>query len=384
MTVPIDGCAVAAAPLLPPLTVSLDPITVLHPSDALRLLAVPVLCWAAVRDYRTRRVARAIWPPLIALGLLLLGWDLWTAWTAPFRYEWKQVATRTLLSVGVVAPGGVLMHRLGGFGRADMKAVVTLAVVFPTAPAIVISGGPALPLVDSRIGVFSLTILTNGILLGLAYPLALAAWNLAHGRVSRLAPVGRPVSWDRLEATHGRLLETPRGYTRRGLDLDALRMYLRWRGCRLAGLRTSPRFRDPDTLPRTPERATDGAVRPDGGNDVGSEPTPDDRRTAGDRQPEAERDAMPGSDDGGSTASLASHSDDPDDPWGAAAFLADVGSAYGTAPADLRDGLDLLVERDTVWVSPGMPFLVPLTLGLLVALTYGDLLFGILGGLGLV
>jgi preflagellin peptidase FlaK len=37
-----------------------------------------------------------------------------------------------------------------------------------------------------------------------------------------------------------------------------------------------------------------------------------------------------------------------------------------------------------VWVSPGLPFVVPMFVGLLLALTYGDLLFGLLGAVGLV
>jgi preflagellin peptidase FlaK len=64
-------------------------------------------------------------------------------------------------------------------------------------------------------------------------------------------------------------------------------------------------------------------------------------------------------------------------------FLNDIdGSAYGTSPEVLRAGLDALVERDRVWISPGIPFLVPMFLGLLVAFTYGDVLFAVLTWLG--
>jgi preflagellin peptidase FlaK len=40
------------------------------------------------------------------------------------------------------------------------------------------------------------------------------------------------------------------------------------------------------------------------------------------------------------------------------------------------------VERDAVLISPGIPFLVPTFLGLVVAFTYGDLLFGLLSAAG--
>jgi len=73
-----------------------------------------------------------------------------------------------------------------------------------------------------------------------------------------------------------------------------------------------------------------------------------------------------------------------DDPWGAERFLDDIDhSAYGTSPAQLRDGLDVLVEQDEVWISPGIPFLVPMFAGLVVSLTYGDVLFSLLQAVGL-
>ncbi|MCH7661326.1 MAG: hypothetical protein IH933_12355, partial [Euryarchaeota archaeon] len=122
-------------------------------------------------------------------------------------------------------------------------------------------------------------------------------------------------------------------------DLDALRMYLRWRDTTLSDLRTEPaRYRNPNSLPTEPHPAGDGMITDGGGN--------------------------------------------VEDDWGAAAFLDDVGSAYGTTPEGLREGLSLLTTRDTVWISPGIPFLVPILCGLLISLTYGDLLMTILSVLG--
>jgi preflagellin peptidase FlaK len=48
----------------------------------------------------------------------------------------------------------------------------------------------------------------------------------------------------------------------------------------------------------------------------------------------------------------------------------------------LREGLTVLTTEDEVWVSPGIPFIVPMFVGLLVAFGYGDLLAGVLGALG--
>ncbi|MFB6070327.1 MAG: prepilin peptidase [Halanaeroarchaeum sp.] len=304
-------------------------------ADLLRLVAVPVLGWAAYRDVRTRRVPNDVWPPLALLGIGLLVWDGWRIWGTPFDALWL---LRVVLSVGIVVPLAYGFWQVGGFGGADAKAFMVLAVLFPTYPALGL-GGILLPLHPTDVGVFSLTILTNAVVVGLAYPLALGVRNLAAGEPSALMFLGHSVPVETIPERHGSLLETPDGYTRDGLDLDALRMYLRWRGTSLATLRDHPELRDPATLPSDPNDPTDGAVRADGSGD----------------------------------------------PWGAAAFLADIDSdAYGTTPGQLRDGLDVLVREDEVWITPGVPFIVPTFVGLLLALTVGDVLFLALGAVGLV
>jgi len=230
--------------------------------------------------------------------------------------------------------------------------------LFPTFPEYAL-GSVTLPLEPTRIGAFSFTILTNAVLVAVALPVVLAIRNAAAGRIAPVMFVGWPVSWDRIPETHGRLLETPTGLSRGGLDLDALRMYLRWRGLSLAQLRDDPeRYRDPATLPAEPNPPTDGAVtaavdlRGDGGALEG-----------------AETDA----------AATAAADAPADDPWGAEAFLDDIeGSAYGTTPETLRQGLAVLAENEAVWISPGTPFLVPIFAGLVIALVYGDLLLGTL------
>jgi preflagellin peptidase FlaK len=319
--------------------------------DLLRLLAVPVLGWAAYRDVRTRRVPNRTWLPLGLLGVLLLAWEL-LAHLPPAALADRLFLFRVAVSLGFVAPLGYVFWRIGGFGGADAKALIVLAVLFPTAPLYALDS-LRLPLVDTTLGVFSLTVLTNTVLLALAYPLALAARNLASGEVAPAMVVGRRVAVESLPRAHGRLLETTAGFTRGGLDLDALRMYLRWRGTTLAELRADPdAHRDPASVGETYE-PTDGAV------DAPATP-----RTL--------------SSDGSGVTS------DADDPWAAARFLEEIeGTAYGTDPETLREGLRLVTARDRVWISPGIPFIVPMFLGLVTALTYGDLLFALLGAVGL-
>ena len=331
--------------------------------DLARLLAVPLLGWAALRDIRTRRVPNWVWYVLGGLGAVLLVADL--VRLAPFGSSFARLElTRIALSLGVVVPLAYGFWRLGGFGGADAKALMALAVLFPTYPAYYppqtlfgVDLPPVLPAEPTLVGVFSLTVLTNTVLVGALFPVALTVRNALAGRFSPVMFLARVVPVGSLTRRHGRLFEGPSGFTRSGLDVDALRMYLRWRGLPLAELRAHPdRYRDPDGVGETFD-ATDGAVAEaavehDAASAAGDAPEPTDG--------------------------------DYDDPWAAEQFLDDIeGSAYGTDAETLRAGLETVAAADEVWLSPGLPFIVPMFVGLLVALTYGDLLYGLLTALGL-
>jgi preflagellin peptidase FlaK len=331
------------------------------PGDLARLLAVPLLGWAALRDVRTRRVPNWVWYVLGGLGAVLLVADLLRA--APFTGRYARLELfRVAVSVGLVVPLSYLFWRIGGFGGADAKALMALAVLFPTYPAYYmppalfgVSLPPVLPAEPTLVGVFSLTVLTNTVLVGALFPLALAARNVLAGRIGPAMFLARVVPVHDLLHHHGRLFEDRSGFTRSGLDVDALRMYLRWRGLALVELRAAPaRYRDPESVDETSD-PTDGAVD----------------ETA------VEHGAATGSEELDVDAAYA-------DPWAAERFLDELdGSAYGTDAETLRAGLETVAANDEVWLSPGLPFLVPMFVGLLLGLTYGDLLYGLLTAVGL-
>ena len=106
--------------------------------DLLRLVAVPVLGWAALRDVRTRRVPNRTWLPLVAVGVVALAWDGLLVAGTP---EQRLFLLRVMLSLGLVAPLGYVFWRVGGFGGADAKAVMTLALLFPANPAYYLPAG---------------------------------------------------------------------------------------------------------------------------------------------------------------------------------------------------------------------------------------------------
>ncbi|WP_436911188.1 prepilin peptidase [Halosimplex marinum] len=338
------------------------------PPDLLRLAAVPVFAWAAYRDVRTRRVPNATWLPLALLGIALLAWDVArvSAGDLPGGLVARErFYLRVALSLGMVGSIGYLFYYFGGFGGADAKALIVLAVLFPTFPTYYLPAA-SLPLTRTTVGVFSLTVLSNTVIVGAAYPVAVTLRNALSGHLAPIMFIGRPIRAEEATAEYGSLLQTPGGFTRRGLDLDALRMYLRWRGTTLTAVRENPeRLRDPASLPDDPAPPGDGSIPESGELAVEG----DDEATAdGGRRGEAGG--------GGDAQAATGGGGDYDDPWGAGAFLDDIeGSAYGTTAEGLRDGLDVLAEADVVWISPGMPFIVPMFVALVVSLVYGDLFF---------
>ena len=341
--------------------------------DLLRLVVLPVFAWAAWRDINTRRLPNRLWPPLVGLGVVLLLWE--ALQLAPFAtLEGRLFVVQVGVSLLFIAPLGYAFWWLGGFGGADAKALITLAILLPTFPSYAL-GSLHLPLVETPIGVFSLTVLTNTVLFAAIVPILLGVGNLARGQIEPKAMFfARPVRVDSIPDRHGKLFETPAGISRSGLDLDALRMYLRWRGTTLSALRADPTGHRDSPVDETHE-PTDGGThvgpRTDGGVD-GSAETGVDGATEG-------RVDAPAETASSSTAAVA-------DPWAAEQFFDDIeGTAYGSSPEGLRAALELLAEtdRETLWVSPGLPFVVPMFVGLLVAFSYGDLLFGLFGWLGL-
>jgi preflagellin peptidase FlaK len=336
--------------------------------DLLRLVAIPVLGWAALSDVRTRRVPNRAWLPLAGLGLVVLVWDL-LEHVPPAGVDDRLFLVHVGISLGFVVPFSYMFWRVGGFGGADAKALMVIALLLPAYPVYFLPTA-ALPLVAAPLGVFSFTVLTNTVIVAMTYPLVLGVRNLLAREFAPIMFFGRRVAVADLPSAHGRLFETPDGYTRGGLDIDALRMYLRWRGSSLDALRDDPgAHRDPATVGET-FAPTDGRVEvaTDGGL----------AREAGAVEQRESFVSPPLDGDSGDGNSF-------DDLWAAERFLDSIeGTAYGTTPETLREGLELVSTREHVWISPGIPFLVPMFVGLLLAFTAGDVLFGVLAALGVV
>lgn len=138
------------------------------------------------------------------------------------------------------------------------------------------------------------------------------------------------------------------------LDLDVLRMYLRWRGITLASILSAPESA------QQPQRVGDTNDPTDGRSEV------DDDLRWGEIE-----EIEDGDTDGQGEYNC-------NDRWAVDRFFDDVDQpVYRTSPEQLRSGLDFLTDssRNSVWVSPGVPFFVPMCFGVILTFSHGNLIF---------
>lgn len=322
--------------------------------DVLRLLSLPVLAWAAWSDYQVRRVDPRVWPALIAVGGLAAIWQI--TQIAPIDTASDVTTLRHLVLVppfmGFI--GGLLLNA-NAIGGADAKALFGLGILFPavhlySVPLV----GSTVPLVTGPMNILIVSILINGLVFGVYYALRMWAENFLHGERSRNLLISETKTIPQLAATVGQIIVDAEDDEEILLDADTLRMYLRWRGASFDTLEMGgAELRDPTTIQKTYQVNT-GSI----------DPNPDRLKFL----------PLPAGTNISDRPVLTTDGGTAGDAWGAERFLEEIDhDAYGNDVDDLRQGLDYLVSREEVRVRPAYPLIVPLFLGLLAALTVGDL-----------
>lgn len=312
---------------------------------------------ASWSDIKTRRIKNALWIPAFVIGIALLAARLVEAQTLPQTNQ-TILAIQFAISFGFIIPLALAFWSYGLFGGADARGLIVLALLVPRFPDVPFTiANTTFPIFDPTLGIFSIAALTNGLLLTAAYPLWVYTRNLRNRVGATLwAFVAVRTPTEDLMNMHGKLVQSPDGMTFGGLDLDALRMYVRWRDTALEHIRANPdAYRT--TAPTDPQDVGDGRINP----------RLEDRQTDVDRM----LDAASSADGDGKTAAQTEPAGD--DEWAAESFLDDH-YAYGTTPKTLRDGLEVIVSNDHVWVTPGIPLIVSFFIGIVSALILGDIL----------
>ncbi|MDY6765296.1 MAG: A24 family peptidase C-terminal domain-containing protein [Halobacteria archaeon] len=291
-------------------------------ADVLRVVVVvPVFFYASYRDILERRVRDHVWYPLVVVGVLALVIDLLNT------PDPQSLLIFAALNLGIgVLFGSVFYYGLGTFGGADMKALIVISLLFPIYPVFV--GVPVLdyiPVILPRTDLFVLSVLGNTVIVGAFYPLSLLFENVTERNFTNplLMFVGKRVRVENLHRHYGRLLREPYSV--------------------ISLLRSS--FSSPSGYSRS-NNDTTGITDLDFIRDYVDWLGVDNVKEV-------------------DSFSLDEFVDQTE--WGSDDIEKDEEA--------LKNLVEYLEERDEVWISPGIPFIVPMTIGLILALTVGDLLF---------
>lgn len=134
------------------------------------ILSLVILLYASWSDYKTREVSNRVWAIYapIALGLSLIQLIFYE----PNMLPWFG------LSVGFTVGFSLLLFYTGGFGGADSKAFMCIALAIPFTPLgsyPLIAAGQLSPIADV---IFPFTVLTNAVLFAAASAVYLVIRNI--------------------------------------------------------------------------------------------------------------------------------------------------------------------------------------------------------------
>lgn len=306
------------------------------------LLAVVLFGIAAYHDVNGREIPDYIWNVLVVSGGLLFILHV-NIINDPFGLTLHYIGN-IALAIGI----GWAIYLMGFFGGADTKAITSIAVLFPTLPYLgttpLLGSVYSIPVYEPMIAapyniilpLVIITFLANTAIFGLFYPLALAIRSSIRG-IDRDQPINSilsdEVSTKELTHYHGKVVDSSvydkagGGYirqyiqnSRNGLPTDFFRHYMDW------------------------------------------------YRTKYD-----------------SEATLY------DVEWSVQEFISDYNENHenkykinfddnplADSIEDIEHTLSQIQQKETVLITPGFPFIVPMLFGVISMVTIGDLVFAIL------
>lgn len=140
--------------------------------STLRILAtLTALFYASWSDYKTREVSNTVWIFYAPLAFALTATEL-------LIYEDFQALQFYGLSFGLTAALAIILFYAGGFGGADAKALMCLALAMPFYPENIFSplSREISPIAQAF---FPLTVFNNSVLLAAATAIYILLYNVA-------------------------------------------------------------------------------------------------------------------------------------------------------------------------------------------------------------
>lgn len=160
-----------------------DILQYVDPLNILRILVtLPILAYSCMTDWKIRRAPNELWYLLGGIGVIL---NLVTIWLLSGSHA-DLIGIYVILLVAEVVSTYILVYLLfnfGGFGGADAKALIAIAIMFPLYPLFTL-GGISFPLIYSwtndlhMLVFFWLAVLGNAVVLTIIVPAGVLVYNL--------------------------------------------------------------------------------------------------------------------------------------------------------------------------------------------------------------
>jgi preflagellin peptidase FlaK len=151
--------------------------------DILRVIvSIVILGYSCVTDWKIRRAPNKLW---YFMGGIALLFNLYAFWLNDF-----DLGFLLWLGAGVAFIYALvyIIFKVGGFGGADAKSLIAIALMFPLYPIIELAG-MSFPIANNVMSpVFSLSVLGNAVVLTIIVPLGMLVYNLL------TAPFGEVIS----------------------------------------------------------------------------------------------------------------------------------------------------------------------------------------------
>lgn len=306
-------------------------------TDLIRILIIiPILIYASYTDILERRVDDKVWaiPTFLAIILLLID--------AYFATNPISVGLSALFSLIVVGGAAYIIYKLRIFYGADYKAFLLIAVLFPWHPVI-----GSLPLYNivpfydintiftmqpdminiilsySALQLFGFTVFVNTTIFSIVYFIMNIIYNIRHNAFDIKKPLrsscARNVKVSELDNIHAQVLDETKSNNKIYKGIEFIRNGLR-------GLSTDF-FRDYETWYCENK-----------------------------------------------TVSQNIDTSDIDD-LDLDAFLNDNEAWKSTNPDEDKQKIQKILKQDMVWVTMGVPFIVPITFGVLSSIVFGNLMY---------
>lgn len=326
-------------PLVPSITV-----------DTIRLLVIPMFVYASYLDYKSRRIYNELWVPVIGIALVVLFWDIGVFVSSHGESNYLFELSKNVIIVPSIA---FFLWENDIIGGADLKAIALLSVIFPQQPYLF---SELFPVFESMMPAFGIVIIMNSLIISMLYRGYLISENIYNMNLNTVISKTRTVKTTNVLNMHGDILLRN---TDEQVDIDVLKSYFNWRGIRIDDFLNTQKSLDKKVVSdKNPYEL------------ITAENIPYNKSNA--NKPLFIR----------SNNNKTQSRKDTENNMYTKEFTELLNEEHELpnklTPETINKALLELKQYDETIITPSIPFLIPLTLGLLASLTIGSIYSGVI------